>query len=401
MIAIEQAHAMLSELASKVRQAKPLEIEHLPLDQIGGRVLAQDITARLDQPSDDLSAMDGVAFGHTTSLNLDLIGTIAAGASRQTQPVQPGQAVRIMTGAPLPPGTDRVEMVEKVRFEADQVKLNHSVPAGQHVRKKGSHVQAGSLFLSAGQKLGPSQIGALASQGIETVPVIRKIRVCLSSTGDELVPLGQPLKSGQIHDSNNPQLNDLLGRAGLDVQSQPHRADVLEDLTQFLKDQTADLIVLSGGVSMGNFDWVPQAAEAAGFQCVFHKVKMKPGKPLWVGKHEDQRILLGLPGNPVSAYIGATLFLLPLVQALQTGHYHPQPFVPVTLTAGIQNHSDLPLYFPIRWTTDFEGVPTAFPVSTAGSGDIIRFAQLNGIGRLDAHTALSPPDTAPVFLFAP
>ena len=307
--------------------------EHIPLANCAGRILGEDIHAPDDLPPFDNSSMDGFAVraadvqgaSETSPVRLDIVADIPAGSPTDVT-VQPGQAARIMTGAPLPAGADAVVPVEDTDFAPNltsalpvtpvptQVMIYHGARAGSSIRLRGQDVRAGQTLLRKGRKLLPQDVGMLAAVGLAEVCVFRKPRVGLFSSGDELVQPGQPLGPGQIYDSNGFVLAAMLERAGAQViglgtaQDDPKQIEaVLEGALR----QEVDLIVTSAGVSVGAFDFVRQVIEARG-GLDFWRVNMRPGKPLAFGSFAGIP-LIGLPGNPVSAFVGCMVFVLPVI----------------------------------------------------------------------------------------
>jgi molybdopterin molybdotransferase len=298
-----------------------------------GRILAEDISAPGDLPPFDNSAMDGFAIRSANvrgaapeaPVRLRIVSEIPAGVVSDI-PVQLGEAARIMTGAPMPPGADAVVPVENTNFspelsaglpttpEPDWVEVMQGEPAGANVRPKGMDVTAGQRLLGRGRKLQPQDVGMLATIGRDSVQAARRPRVALFSSGDELVAPGQPLSPGQIYDANQFTLASLLEREGADVLmlgTAPDDPNQVDALLQQAVDAGADLILTSAGVSVGAFDYVRQVMENRG-SLEFWKVNMRPGKPLAFGLI-DGVPLIGLPGNPVSAFIGSLVFVLPAI----------------------------------------------------------------------------------------
>jgi molybdopterin molybdotransferase len=313
LLPLADAQARLLALAT------PLAEEHAALADAAGRWLAADIPARVDHPFADLSAMDGYAIRFDELPGpWRVVQEIAAGAMPSGL-LAPGEAARIFTGAPLPEGADTILIQEEAARDGDALRLSGEGPPakGAHVRCKGGNFSAGATILKAGERLTPARIGLAAMAGHASLPVRRRPRVTILSTGDELAAPGTPLRPGQIYESNAAMLGAMLGDQAVDLEIWPFIGDNFVNLTDALRDAAArsDILVTSGGASVGDHDLVRPALEAAGAALDFWRVAMKPGKPLMAGRLGDC-VLLGLPGNPVSAFVTALLFLKPLIAAL-------------------------------------------------------------------------------------
>ena len=299
-----------------------IEEQTIDLRQACGRVLSEDVISPVNVPPQDNSAMDGYAIAYQDGLeSYSLLGTALAGHPFQGV-LSAGQAVRIMTGAPVPVGADRVEMQENAiapETQADatpQVSFTQAMKLGSNIRHAGEDILLGSKVLAKGHALTPVDCGLLASIGIAQVKVVRPVRVVIFTTGDELVEPGQPLQSGQIYESNSYVLEPMLRNMGVDVEVLAAVPDEPEQIKQALLKaaQNADLIITCGGVSVGEADFTRQVIEEIG-QLDLWKLAIKPGKPLAYGSI-DRALFLGLPGNPVSAYICMQQIGLLLVKAL-------------------------------------------------------------------------------------
>ncbi|WP_176590467.1 molybdopterin molybdotransferase MoeA [Sphingobium sp. EM0848] len=311
-----------------------LPTEDIPIPACAGRWLTRDIPALRDQPWADLSAMDGYAIRaaewpgpwHVT-------GESAAGGPLPP-PLAPGQACRIFTGAPLPQGADSILIQEDATREGDVLRATDGPLAyGRNVRSAASDFRAGDRLLPSGATLGPAQIALAVLGGHGALPVARPARIALLSTGNELVPPGALVQPGELPASNAPMLAALLGSLPCEIIDLGIVRDDLENMVDaFSRAAQADIIVSTGGASVGDHDIVRPAFASAGGSLDFWKIKMRPGKPLMAGTL-GSAIFLGLPGNPVSAFVTATLFLLPLVRHLM-GSASPLPrTAPATLAA--------------------------------------------------------------------
>ncbi|MCT4559280.1 MAG: molybdopterin molybdotransferase MoeA [Pelagimonas sp.] len=294
--------------------ARPTGVEAVPLIRANGRVLAQEVTAKRTQPPFGASAMDGYAVSEATQGSiLTVIGESAAGHGFDGS-VSTGQAVRIFTGAPVPKGTTRVVIQEDVTRNGDQITVN-AVETGTNIRPAGGDFSAGTA-ISAPRLLGPNDIALLAAMNIAEVPVYRKPRVALISTGDELVMPGEIPGPDQIIASNTFGLHALLTDLGAEPRLLPIARDNEASLRHaFSLVDDADLVVTIGGASVGDHDLVAKVAGDLGLERSFYKVAMRPGKPLMSGRL-GKAMMVGLPGNPVSAMVCGHVFLAPVVRAM-------------------------------------------------------------------------------------
>ena len=313
MIPVEEARQRI--LASF--SALPAEV--VPLTEAFGRVLAEDLTARVTQPSADISAMDGYAVRaadvSSVPTVLSEIGAVPAGASFDGV-VGPGQCVRIFTGAPLPDGTDAIVIQEDTERDGTRITVRQSVAVERHVRKAGLDFRGGDALLKAGRWLTARDIGLAAAMNRPWLAVRRQPRVAILATGDEVVLPGEPMGPNQIASANGPALAAMIAACGGAPVTLGIAADDADRLAA-MADQAigADLLITTGGASVGEHDLVRSALGAHGLVLDFWKIAMRPGKPLMFGRLRDTP-LLGLPGNPVSAMVCAILFARPIMQAL-------------------------------------------------------------------------------------
>jgi len=311
MITVDEALEKLFTLVA------PLESEEVPLAEAVGRVLARDLAARRDQPPFAASAMDGYGVREDEAqpgAQLKVIGEAAAGHGFDGV-VNPGQAVRIFTGAPLPAGASRVIIQEDVSRSGDQITLNDDLDPKPHIRPKGCDFGVGEV-MGAPRVLRPADIALLASMNNATVPVTRRPVVALISTGDELVMPGETPGPDQIIASNTFGLKALLEGLGARARILPIARDNIPSLeTAFGLAAGADLVVTIGGASVGDHDLVGQVAGQMGMDRAFYKVAMRPGKPLMAGRMSGAA-MVGLPGNPVSAMVCGQVFLAPMIRAM-------------------------------------------------------------------------------------
>jgi molybdopterin molybdotransferase len=295
----------------------PLAAESIALAEADGRVLAQPVIAHRDQPPFDASAMDGWAVRRAdlaTQTALRIVGESAAGHG-YVQPLKAGEAVRIFTGAPVPAGADLVIIQEEATREGDTVRLGPAA-SPSHVRPRGGDFHAGETLLEAGLKLDPWRLSLAAAAGQAALSLARRPRIVLLATGEELAQPGETPGAFQIFESGGVGLAAMIRRWG----GEPHRlaatGDDVAAIAQAVRDVQADLIVTVGGASVGDHDLVKPALETLGLILAVETVNIRPGKPTWFGTLGDGRLVLGLPGNPASAFVCAELFLKSLVRAL-------------------------------------------------------------------------------------
>jgi molybdopterin molybdotransferase len=299
------------------------ETEIVPIREALNRVAAEDIRSTINVPSHTNSAMDGYAIRGSDIPNggtkqLKLIGTAWAGRPYQGS-VSNDECVRIMTGAAMPANTDTVVMQEHVQVNNDLITVDAKQKANQNVRQAGEDIGEGDLVFTPGKLLNPSDIGLIASLGIGKIKVFRKLRVAFFSTGDELVSIGTPLEVGQIYDSNRYTLWSMLTRIGVEINDLGVVRDTPEAVEAAFMEASdnADIVITSGGVSVGDADFVKETLEKLG-QVNFWKVAMKPGRPLAFGKIKDA-YFFGLPGNPVSVMVTFYIFVQPAIEKMK-GH---------------------------------------------------------------------------------
>jgi molybdopterin molybdotransferase len=319
---------------------RPLSAEVVPVGEAAGRVLAEDVHARVALPPFASSAMDGFAVRAA-----DLPGTLQiAGESAAGRPfeahLESGSAVAISTGAVVPEGADAVVPIERVVKSENEVEVSHAEEPGAHVRPCGGDVAVGDLVAAAGERLTTARLAAVAASGVGELPCSRRPRVAVLATGTELVAPGEALAPGQIYETNTLMLASAFVVAGAGVLSQPPAADDEKTLREALeRGLEADVLVTSGGVSVGEHDLVRAVERELGVEEIFWRVSIKPGKPVSFGVRGDT-LVFGLPGNPVSALVGCELFVKPALRALQ-GLADPLPrFEPGRLAAPLRRNEE-------------------------------------------------------------
>jgi molybdopterin molybdotransferase len=345
--------------ATFLAAVQPLPAIDVPVADALDLVLAEDVTAAHDVPRFPNSAMDGFALRSAPAgARLRLVGESRAGAPFAGT-VGAGEAVRISTGAALPDGAEAVLQLELVDTgDGAAIVLGDDVPPGRNVREPGEDLRAGTTVLPAGTRLGPAELGVAIGAGRATVRCARRPRVAVLTTGDELVAAGGPLAPGQIHDSNGPMLAALARRAAAEVSDPVHVGDDL-DATRAAIGRAlgaTDVVVMTGGVSVGQHDHVKAALEQLGVRQLLWRVALRPGKPTWMGRSDDA-LVLGLPGNPVSAYVTFVLFARPALAALQGGDARV-PRTSATLGVAVERHPDRDECVRIRRAADGTVHPT-------------------------------------------
>lgn len=335
-----------------------------------GQVLAQDITANLDSPPFDKSMMDGYAI-RTNDLvngigNLRITGEIIAGNVSLNE-IKPGEAMRIFTGAPIPAGADAVVMQEHTTVEADRLSIeDSSLKPGKNIFRRGAEMKVGDVVARTGTRLTPSAFGVFATVGKTSVMAIPRPKVAIVATGNELVEPNRTPRAGQIRNSNGPFLMAQAASAG----GLPRYLGIATDdetaLRSFISEglEIANVLLLAGGVSAGRLDLVPQVLSGLGVTQHFHKIRMKPGKPLLFGTR-DGTLVFGLPGNPVSAFVCFELFVRPALLKLAGHRVSALKPRKLPLTAPLMAKHDRPTYHPA--TLDESGVT---PLPWFGSADL-------------------------------
>lgn len=376
-----------------LKEIKPTEPQKLPLEQVYRRTLAEDIYSLLDLPLFANSSMDGFAV-HSSDIAsatqdnpvlLTVVGDIPAGKHQHIK-VAEGQAARIMTGAPLPEDCDTVVPVEHTRFESlesDQVlpgRVEILKPAGpgDSIRPVGQDVRKGDLIMTRGTQLGPQQIGMLATLGYSMVAVHRMPRIAVFSSGDELVPAGELLQPGKIFDSNTPMLVSLLEKYSAEVINLGIVVDNQDEIRKVFDravGENVDLILSSAGVSVGSFDFVRSLVQKEG-EITLWRVNMRPGKPLAYGSYQHIPFI-GLPGNPVSAYMGFEIFVRPVIMKLQGRLSWQRPMIQVEIEESIESDGRESYLRAIVRNQD--GKWTGKLTGHQGSGNLYSLVQANAL----------------------
>lgn len=382
---------------TEVAAAEALILAHMPkfparqetLAACVGRVLAEDVSAERDQPPFDRVTMDGIAIAYrdwTAGVrSFQVVGTQAAGAA-PLEVAAPKQCIEVMTGTALPRGTDTVVPIERVqRQEATAaIAADAVVKAEQFVHRRGSDHTAGSRVLRAGTRLNSPEIAVLAGAGRATALVAELPRIAVISTGDELVDAGKPIAPHQIRSTNDRAIEASLTEHRLGQVTRARLRDDADALAIAIDrlDAELDALVLSGGVSMGQFDFVPSVLEELGAKLVLHKVEQRPGRPMWFGVSARGKPIFALPGNPVSTLVCATRYLLPALR--HASGLTPAPPELVELTAPVEGWPTLTLFTPVTLSSSERGTLLADPHRTNTSGDFVALAGTDGFVELAA-----------------
>lgn len=371
-LSFPEARAVVIDTVRRARHVPGVEM--VDLAEADGRVLAAPLGADRDYPPFNRSMRDGFAV-RAADLpgTLKVIGEVRAGA-RFDGEVRAGQAVEIMTGAPLPDGADAVVMVEHVRVEGDAVIVDKQVNSGHNVSPRGCEALAGSQVLWAGQVIGFPEVAALATIGMPSAPVYRLPRVAILSTGDELVDLRESPLPYQIRDSNVWSLANQVRRAGGVPVVLPRARDTLEATAETIGEGLkADLLLVSGGVSAGKYDLVERVLADFGAEFYFDRVLVQPGQPLVFGSAQGT-FFFGLPGNPASTMVCFEVFARAAVELLGGQEQTMLPLTEAVLSADFHHHLGLTRFLPASLSPDGSRVT---PVRWSGSGDVMALARAN------------------------
>ena len=354
-------------------------VETVSLDRAFCRVLAEDVTADRDLPPFNRAIRDGYALraAELTALPavLRCVGEVAAGRSFEGE-VRAGQCVSIMTGAPLPEGADAVVMVEHTVSRGSDIEIQRSVQPWENVVLRGREASQGACILARGRRLQAAEIGLLASVGKAAVAVYRQPSVAILPTGDEVVPIEQPPQWFQIRNSNAAALAAQVKSAGgvpLELGIAPDRKDLLREMIE--RGLASDLLLLSGGVSMGKFDLVEAVLAELGAEFYFQGTAIRPGKPLVFGRIRDL-FFFGLPGNPVSTFVTFELFVRPALALVSGAAFEPPAFLRARLARPYRQKTGLTMFLPARVRMQ-DRDPVVEPVGWQGSGDLVGVAAAN------------------------
>ncbi len=379
---VSQAYAIVDATVSSSAA------EMVPLGDALGRVVAGDVVSDVDWPPFDTSAMDGYALSTRDASGearrRERPGLVAAGDGIPP-PLEAGEAVRLMTGAPLPPGADAVVPVEESHPEAGVVRFDREPRAGAHLRLRGESIAAGTVLLTPGQRLDPSAVALAALAGADPVNVRRRPRVAIATTGNELVPAREKPREGQLRDSNGPMLAALCRARGWPATLRAPVADEASAVENLFAagERDFDVLLTSGGVSAGDLDLLPPAAERAGWEILFHRVSVRPGKPIAFARREGC-FWFGLPGNPVSASACFHLFVRRALDRFEGAADPGAPHVRARLTQDLPAAGPRETYRDAR-LSDGEADRLVEPLDSAGSHDLLSHARANALIRIPAR----------------
>ncbi|MEJ2619875.1 MAG: molybdopterin molybdotransferase MoeA [Candidatus Thiodiazotropha sp.] len=385
---VEEALALLLSQAQSVT-----ERVLLPLNQALGRVLAEPVKSQVDVPPWDNSAMDGYAVRSSDLGKQSLIIDQRIAAGSVGEPLSPGSAARIFTGAPVPPGADVVVIQEVCEVSGDRLMIKEKPAVGANIRSAGEDILQGEVILKPGLRLAPQHLGLAASVGVAELSVYRKLKVALFSSGDELVMPGSPLGAGQIYNSNQFTLTGLLQQLGCETIERGIVEDTFEATCAALRQgaEKADLVLASGGVSVGEEDHVKPAVESLGSLALW-KIASRPGKPLAYG-HINGTPFLGSPGNPVSLFVTFSVFARPFIKMMQGLTTGVQPQLR-KVVAGFDKAAADPRqeYARGRLEVDEQGREVVRLFSNPSSGVLTSVVWANGLVVLPPMTAIKPGD---------
>jgi molybdopterin molybdotransferase len=385
MIDVETALQLVKDHAAR------LPPKRVPLDEAAGLILAEDVTSGIDSPPYDKALMDGYAVvASDRTPERAIIASVAAGEVPR-HAVIPGTAMRIMTGAPVPEGADAVVRIEDTQSAEDGSTVTIGMPApapGKNILRRGVALRAGELLLKSGAWLRAIEIALLAEAGHAIVLVVPRPKVGVLSTGNELVPVESALAPGEIRNSNGP----MLVAAAADAGAEPRALDIGRDDRAQLRDLVKqglehNLLLVSGGVSAGDFDLVPAVLKEVGVTEVFHKIALRPGKPLWFGIQKQSRgdttLVFGLPGNPVSSLVCFEVFVRPAIAALAGREFAGPKMIPAALAHPYEHTGGRASYLPARLEPppgkppSAERLPSVKLLPWQGSADLAALRQAN------------------------
>ena len=381
LLSLPEALALVAEHSS------PMPEERVPFRDAALRFLAEDLRAPRDLPATDISMMDGYALRAADGLPgapLRVVYEVAAGHAPTHRELMAGEAARIFTGAPIPPGADCVVMQEHVGREGElaRVQEGHAPKASQHIRRRGEEVRAGGLILPRGAELGPAELSLVAASGAVQPLVHGRPRVAILVTGDELVPPGAEPAPGQLVETNSAALAQLVREAGGQPILLGIAADRVQEISGRLQAADADLLVTTGGASVGDHDHAQEALEKIGGKLIFHQVAIRPGKPILFGTASRGRLLFGLPGNPAAAMLCFELFVRFAMRRMLGDRRPERPLVRATLKGAPLQRLPNMTFFPRGVLRAEQGRLTFTPGGQQSSMQIGSWAGVNAAAQL-------------------
>ena len=379
-----------------LEQTPALPAENVSVSDAGGRILAEDIVADTDLPPFDRAQMDGYAVRTAdvanTPARLRIVGESAAGAGWHKE-MRSGEAVRIMTGAPVPRGADAVQQVELTRElnGAGVVEILEPVELGRSIVRRAAEIKRGETVLRAGEDINAQTIATLASFGYSQVKVGARPSVAVMATGSELVDVNQVPARDQIRDSNNYTIEAYARLAGASVERLPLAGDNPEELKSLMRDaiERSDVLITSGGVSMGVYDFTKAAFKELGAEIFFERVALRPGKPTVFSK-VGGKLIFGLPGNPVSVSVTFNLFVRAALRAMQGSSQPSLTHETALLARAVKGSVERESYLPAVLRTDEQGTLLAEPLKWGGSSDFVAFARATALVNVPANVRLEP-----------
>ncbi len=372
--------------------------EQVGLDAAVGRVLRQTVVAERDQPPFDRVMMDGIAISFSDIdqgiRRFPIQATQAAGDKQLT--LEPGHCIEIMTGASLPQQADCIVPVERISVSdgVAEIAAGYTAEHRQFIHARGSDHTEGTELLTPGLRVSPMDIAVIASCGLTEVAASRLPAIRVVSTGNELVPAGEPIESHQVRMSNGPALIAMLEQHGYRDCDHDHLVDEPEHLRQEIARHlhAADILILSGGVSMGKADYIPQVLDDLGVKVEFHKVSQRPGKPMWFGVGPAGQAVFALPGNPVSTLVCCRQYVIPALDRASGLTETPPQFA--ALTEDVTFKPQLTCFLPVRLLSNVGGGVLAMPVHTNTSGDFASLSGTDGYIELALEETHFPAGTA-------
>ena len=376
-------------------------IEAVDAAHATGRILRQAVIAERDQPPFDRVMMDGIAIAHADYANGTTVFPIQCTqmAGEPAVTLEPGRCIEIMTGAALPEGADCIIPVERISVADSMATLEdgYEASARQFIHPRASDHAAGTELLAPGKHISPMDIAVIASAGLTSVDVSAPPVIRIISTGNELVPAGEPIEAHQIRMSNGPAVIAMLERHGYTDSAHEHLVDERDVLEERIGEQLteADVLILSGGVSMGKADFVPGVLASLGVEVVFHKISQRPGKPMWFGMAPGGKAVFALPGNPVSALVCCRQYVIPALAKSSLAAAASPEFA--SLAGDVTFNPDLTCFQPVRLVSNAVGQVLAMPVKTNTSGDFTALSATDGYVELAKDESHFPTGT-PVLL---